>query len=153
MVVVDDDAIAEAMVLLAERAKLVTEGAGAAAVAALIAGAVAPAASGTTVAVLSGGNVDAHVLAMVINRHETSVGRRARLFTRVADRPGGLAELLKTVADAGGNVIDVLHVRDGVALDVEETGVEVVVETRSRAHGEQLMDHVREAGYPATRLL
>jgi threonine dehydratase len=153
MVVVDDDSIAEAMVLLAERAKLVTEGAGAAAVAALIAGAVAPDASGTTAALLSGGNVDAHVLAMVINRHETSVGRRARLFTRVADRPGGLAELLKTVADAGGNVIDVLHVRDGVALDVDETGVEVVVETRSRAHGEQLMDHVRQAGYPATKLL
>jgi threonine dehydratase len=153
MVVVDDDAIAEAMVLLAERAKLVTEGAGAAGVAALTAGAVAPAATGSTVALLSGGNVDAHVLAAVINRHETSAGRRARLFTRVTDRPGGLADLLQAVADAGGNVIDVMHVRDGVALDVDETGVEVVVETRSQAHGERLMEHVREAGYPATKLL
>jgi threonine dehydratase len=153
MVVVDDDAIAEAMVLLAERAKLVAEGAGAAGVAALAAGVVAPAASGTTVALISGGNVDAHVLAAVINRHETSAGRRARLFTRVSDRPGGLADLLQAVADAGGNVIDVIHVRDGVALGVEETGVEVIVETRSRAHGERLMKHVREAGHPATKLL
>jgi threonine dehydratase len=153
MVVVEDDAIAEAMVLLVERAKLVTEGAGAAGVAALTAGVIAPAPSGTTVAVLSGGNVDAHVLASVINRHETSVGRRARLFTRVEDRPGGLAELLKTVADAGGNVIDVMHVRDGVELDVEETGVEVVVETRSPEDGQRLIEHVREAGYPATKLL
>jgi threonine dehydratase len=153
MVVVEDDAIAEAMVLLIERAKLVTEGAGAAGVAALTAGAVAPARSGTTVALLSGGNVDAHVLGAVINRHETSVGRRARLFTRVADRPGGLADLLQAVADAGGNVIDVMHVRDGVALGVDETGVEVVIETRSQEHGQQLIEQVREAGYLATRLL
>jgi threonine dehydratase len=153
MMVVEDDAIAEAMVLLIERAKLVTEGAGAAGVAALTAGAVAPARLGTTVALLSGGNVDAHVLGAVINRHETSVGRRARLFTRVADRPGGLADLLQAVADAGGNVIDVMHVRDGVALGVDETGVEVVIETRSQEHGQQLIEQVREAGYLATRLL
>jgi threonine dehydratase len=89
----------------------------------------------------------------VINRHETSVGRRARLFTRVADRPGGLADLLQAVADAGGNVIDVMHVRDGVALGVDETGVEVVIETRSQEHGQQLIEQVREAGYLATRLL
>jgi threonine dehydratase len=89
----------------------------------------------------------------VINRHETSAGRRARLFARVSDRPGGLADLLQSVADAGGNVIDVMHVRDGVALGVEETGVEVIVETRSRAHGERLLEHLREAGYPATKLL
>ena len=92
------------------------------------------------------------MLAAAINRHETSAGRRARLFTRVNDRPGGLADLLQAVADAGGNVIDVMHVRDGVALGVDETGVEVIVETRSQAHGERLMEHVREAGYPATKL-
>lgn len=153
MVVVEDDAIAEAMVLLLERAKLVTEGAGAASVAALTAGVAAPARSGVTVALLSGGNVDAHVLAAVINRHETGVGRRARLFTRVPDRPGGLAHLLQTVADAGGNVLDVTHVRAGVALEVEETGVEVVIETRSKEHGLRLIEHVREAGYPTTELL
>lgn len=152
VVVVDDDAIAEAMVLLVERGKLVTEGAGAASVAALASGAVAPAPSGTTVAILSGGNVDARVLAAVINRHQTSVGRRTRLFTRVPDRPHGLADLLQAVADAGGNVLDVMHVRDGVALNVDETGVELVIETRSQAHRLELVEQIREAGYSLTEM-
>jgi threonine dehydratase len=149
---VDDDAIAEAMVLLVERAKLVTEGAGAAGVAALSTGVVKPAGSGTTAVVLSGGNVDAHVLAGVINRHQTAVGRRARLFTRISDRPGGLAELLKTVAAAGGNVLDVTHVRDGVALHVEETGVELLVESRSGRHRRALVERMEAAGYRVEEL-
>jgi threonine dehydratase len=152
LVVVDDDAIAEAMVLLVERAKLVTEGAGAVTVAALETGAVKPAPSGTTAALLSGGNVDAHMLAAVINRHQTGIGRRTRLFTRISDRPGGLAGLLQAVAGAGGNVLDVIHVRDGVALEVEQTGVEVLVETRSRAHRNELVEQMREAGYSVTEL-
>lgn len=152
VVVIDDDAIAEAMVLLVERGKLVTEGAGAASVAALASGAVTPSPTGRTVAILSGGNVDARVLAAVINRHQTSVGRRTRLFTRVADRPHGLADLLQAVADAGGNVLDVMHVRDGVALNVDETGVELVIETRSQAHREELIQDIRRAGYSLTEM-
>jgi threonine dehydratase len=152
MVSVDDDSIAEAMVLLVERAKLVTEGAGAAAVAALSTGAVEPAASGTSVLLLSGGNVDAHVLAGVINRHQTAVGRRARLFTRISDRPGGLAGLLETVAAAGGNVLDVTHVRDGVSLHVEETGVELLIESRSGRHHRALVERMQEAGYAVEEL-
>jgi threonine dehydratase len=152
LVVVDDDAIAEAMVLLMERAKLVTEGAGAAAVAALVTGAVAPAATGTTVAVLSGGNVDAHLLSAVITRHETQVGRRLRFFTRISDRPGGLAGLLQAVAEARGNVLDVTHVRDSVSLHVEETGVELLVETRGADHRRLLLESLREAGYEVTEL-
>jgi threonine dehydratase len=152
MVVVDDDSIAEAMVMLAERGKLVVEGAGAVGVAALLSGAVAPAEPGTTAAILSGGNVDAHVLAAIINRHETGAGRRARLFTRISDRPGGLAELLRTVAEARANVLDVTHVRDGVSLEVEETGVEVLIETRSSVHRIELVERLRAAGYPVDEL-
>jgi hypothetical protein len=102
VVVVGEEETAEAMVLLLERAKLVVEGAGAVGVAALLGGQVAPAADGTTVAVLSGGNVDATLLASVARRHETLVGRRLVLFTRVPDRPGALASLLACVADTGG---------------------------------------------------
>jgi threonine dehydratase len=152
MVAVDDDAIAEAIVLIAERAKLVVEGAGAVAVAALAAGVVAPAESGTTVALLSGGNIDPHMLAAVINRHQTGIGRRMRLFTRVSDHPGGLAGVLQTVAAAGANVLDVTHVRDGVPLRVGETGLEMLVECRGREHGEELMRTMRAAGYPADEL-
>jgi threonine dehydratase len=152
MVTVDDDAIAEAMVSIVEVAKLVTEGAGAVGVAALAGGAVAPAASGATAVVLSGGNVDAHMLAAVINRHQTGIGRRARLFTLISDRPGGLAELLRTVAEGGGNVLDVTHVRDGVELHVEQTGVEILVESRSQSHHADLVERMREAGYSVEQL-
>jgi threonine dehydratase len=152
MVVVDDDAIAGAMVLLAERGKLVVEGAGAVGVAALLTEAVSPAAEGTTAVVLSGGNVDANVLAGVINRHQTGIGRRTRLFTKISDRPGGLAELLQTVADAGGNILDLTHVRDGVSLDVRETGVELLIESRSSRHRAEVSERIRDAGYAVVEL-
>jgi threonine dehydratase len=152
LVEVDDDAIATAMVLLVERAKLVTEGAGAVAVAALASGATAPAADGATVAVLSGGNVDASVLAAAINRAQTGAGRRLRLFTRIRDRPGALALLLDTVAGAGGNVLDVTHVREGVALHVDETGVEILLECRSPDAARSLLERVRAAGYGVEEL-
>jgi threonine dehydratase len=152
VVAVDDDAIAEAMVFLVEYAKLVTEGAGAVGVAALQTGMLRPAESGTTAVVLSGGNVDAHVLAEVINRHQTGIGRRARLFSRISDRPGGLVDFLQIIARAGGNVLDVTHVRDGVALHVKETGVEVLVESRSERHGEELLARLAESGYEVEEL-
>jgi threonine dehydratase len=147
VVSVDETAIAEAMVLLLERAKLVVEGAGAAAVAALLCGTIAPAQSGTTVAVLSGGNVDAALLAGLATRHETEVGRRIRLLTRVPDRPGGLAGLLALIAADNVNVLSVEHVRDGVPLGVRQTGVELILETRGREHGEVLLADLREHGY------
>ena len=149
---VDDDAIAEAMVFLVERAKLVTEGAGAVAVAALSSGAVRPAAAGATVAILSGGNVDANVLAAAINRAQTGAGRRVRFFTRIDDRPGGLVELLGQVAAVGGNVLDVTHVRDGVSLHVQETGVEVLVECRNLDARRRLLEEMRAAGYAVEEL-
>ena len=89
--VVGEDETAEAMVVLMERCKLVVEGAGAVGVAALLGGQVAAAESGTTVAVLSGGNVDPGLLASIARRHETEAGRRLVLLTRVPDRPGNLA--------------------------------------------------------------
>lgn len=150
--VVGEDETAEAMVLLLERAKLVVEGAGAVGVAALLGGQVAPAKSGTTVAVLSGGNVDAGLLASVVRRHETEAGRRLALFTRVPDRPGALADLLGCVAAAGGNIVDVSHVREGVDLHVRETAVELVIETRGRDHAERVLAAIADAGYE-TRVL
>jgi threonine dehydratase len=148
LVTVDDETIAEAMVMLADRAKLVVEGAGAVGVAALLAGASVPAPKGTTVIVLSGGNVDANLLTALINRHQTGVGRRTRFSARVPDRPGGLVGLLGAVAGGGGNVLEVTHVRDGVPLQVGEVDLEVVVETRSSIHRDRLLQSIREAGIP-----
>jgi threonine dehydratase len=147
VVLVSEDEVAEAMVLLMERAKLVVEGAGAVGVAALLAGSVASAPTGTTVVVLSGGNVDAGLLALVARRHEVAVGRRLRIATAVSDRPGGLAALLTWVAEAGGNLIAVEHVRDTVDLQVRQTSVELTLETRGADHAEAILSALRDGGY------
>jgi len=143
---VTEDEIADAMVFLAERAKLVAEGAGAVAVAALLSGRLAPV-GGTTVAIVSGGNVDGGLLASLLRRHETEEGRRVRVFTRVADRPGGLAELLTLVAHARANLLSIEHVREAVPLHVRETGVELTLETRGPGHTEELLAALVDAGY------
>jgi threonine dehydratase len=152
VVTVSEDDIAEAMVFLVERSKLVVEGAGAASLAALLSGAVTAAPDASTVAVLSGGNVDVGLLASISTRHETRVGRRLRVYTRVSDLPGGLAGLLAAVASAGANLIDVEHVRDGVDLNVRETGIELTMETRGREHAARLMARLREEGYEPTEV-
>ncbi len=152
LVVVDEDETAEAMVWLMERSKLVVEGGGAVGVAALLAGRIAPARTGSTVIVLSGGNVDAGLMAAIAQRHETTAGRRLRLFTRISDRPGGLATLLGLIAQVGGNVVHADHVREAVPLHVRETGVEIALETRGREHGEQIVETLESAGYDLRRL-
>jgi threonine dehydratase len=147
VVVVDEDAIAEAVVYLAENAKLVAEGAGAVGVAALLTGVIEPAAAGPTVVVISGGNIDPSVMAAVISRHESRAGRRVRLSARVPDHPGGLASLLQTIADAGGNLIEVTHVRESIGLAVDQTGVELVLETRGPEHYASIRKRLEAAGY------
>ncbi len=149
IVVVDEDETAEAMALLMERCKLVVEGAGAVGVAALLGGQVRPAAGGVTVAVLSGGNVDAGLLAAIARRHENESGRRLVLLTRVADRPGALVRILTHVASTGANIVDVSHVREGLDLHVRETAVELVLETRGHEHAQRVLSELRGAGYEA----
>ena len=147
VVVVPEDDVAEAIVMCMEKAKLVVEGAGAVGVAALLGGQTKAARSGTTCVVLSGGNVDAGLLANVARRHETEAGRRLVLFTRVPDRPGSLARLLVLVGEAGGNLIHVEHMREGIDLHVRETAVQVTLETRGREHADDVLRCLREAGY------
>jgi threonine dehydratase len=147
VVVVSEDAVAEAMVFLLERAKLVVEGAGAVGVAALLGGRVAGAASGTTAVILSGGNVDAGLLAQVARRHETQAGRRVVVLTRIPDRPGALARLLSLIGAAGANLLDVQHVREGFDLHVRETAVQTVLETRGDDHADEVLSIIRDSGY------
>ncbi len=143
---VSEEQIADAMVLLAERVKLVAEGAGAVSVAAVLSGRLAPIA-GTTVAIVSGGNVDNGLLASLLRRHETAAGRRVRVFTRVPDRPGALAELLNLIAAQRVNLVSLEHVREAISLHVRETGVELTLETRGPEHTEQLRRAMEGAGY------
>lgn len=149
IVVVEEDLVADAMVLLMDRGKLYVEGGGAVGVSALMSGQVKPAQTGTTCVVLSGGNVDLGILPGLIRRNETKAGRRLILFVRISDRPGGLARLLTLFAETGANLVEVEHVREGVSLHVRETGIQAVLEVRSRDHAEEVLAVVRNAGYEA----
>jgi threonine dehydratase len=150
IVTVSESAIAEAMALLLERSKLVVEGAGAASLAAVLSGQVQLDPDRPNVVVLSGGNVDIGLLATIAARQETQQGRRLRVFTKVSDRPGGLAQLLAAVAEAKANLIAVEHVRESAQLDVRETGVELTLETRGQDHAEEVRAALTAAGYELT---
>jgi len=147
IVAVGENEIADAMVMLLTRSKLVAEGAGAVGAAALMAGSVTPPAKGTTVVLISGGNVDTGVLSPVIRRYETNAGRRVVLFARIPDRPGSLARLLTCIGQNGANLVTVAHLREGFDLQVRETGAQIVLETRDREHAKAVLDAAREAGF------
>ena len=148
MVTVEEHQIADAISLVLREHRLLVEGAGAVSVAALLSGAVTPARDGATVAILSGGNVDPGPLLSVIRRHETRSGRRLVLLTRLPDRPSALAELLSLVGEVGANVIEIDHRRDGIGLDIQQSGVELVLETRGREHASDVLARITAAGYP-----
>jgi threonine dehydratase len=143
MVTVADAEIARAMLLLLERAKSVVEPAGAAGVAALLAGQLKPV--GKTVVIISGGNVDAKFLAGMIEREMIHAHRYMHFFSAVPDRPGGLAALLDLVAELKGNIITVHHNRISPSVPLGRTGVELLLEVRDAEHiaaiGEGLSSH------------
>jgi threonine dehydratase len=147
IVLVSEDDVGEAMVFLLERTKLVVEGAGAVGAAAVLGGELGLPGEGTTIVILSGGNVDAGLLAEIVRRHETQVGRRLVLLARISDRPGSLAQLLALVAEQRANLLDVVHIREGLDLHVRETAVQLVLETRDEEHAQQVQDAVRAGGY------
>jgi threonine dehydratase len=147
VVTVDEDAIADAMVLLMERAKLYVEGAGAVGVAALLSNRIRPAEHGATCVVLSGGNVDLGVVPSLIRRHENSAGRRLSVVARFDDRPGSLAHLLAVFAEGGADLIEVQHMREGLELHVRETGIHATFAVRSAHQAAALVEDARAAGY------
>jgi threonine dehydratase len=150
MVHVADDETAEAITLLLERAKLVVEGAGAVGVAALLTGKAGG--SGDACALLSGGNIDATLLVSVMRHGLTVGGRYLVARTRIADRPGSLIKLLELVAAERGNLISVEHHREGMAISVSETEVELTVITRNEDHCRALCAALEQHGYPVERL-
>ena len=147
---VNDEEISEAIVLLLERTKLVVEGAGAVGIAALLAG--KGGGTGPAVCVLSGGNIDATLLISVTRRGLSLAGRYLVLRTRVGDRPGELVKLLQVLADARVNVVDVEHQRETIDIPVGDTGVELTLITRDRAHCDEIIALLERLGYPAERV-
>jgi threonine dehydratase len=150
MVEVSSAEIAQAIVLVLERTKLVVEGAGAAGVAAVLAGRVEG--SGPVAVVLSGGNVDATTLISVMRHGLTLSGRYLLVRTRVPDRPGELQKLLDLVAAERINVIAVEHRREGAPIAVDETEIWLTLETRDEEHAAAFVETMHSWGYDVERI-
>ncbi|HTW19980.1 MAG TPA: threonine ammonia-lyase [Mycobacteriales bacterium] len=143
---VPEDALARALLLILERAKLVVEPAGAAAVAAVM---EAPEMfEPPVVALLSGGNVDPVLLARVVRHGMIAAGRYLAFHALIPDRPGELAKLLVELGGMGASVLDVEHLRTGPKLHIDEVEVSVQLETRGEEHCEAILSRIRECGYP-----
>lgn len=145
VVTVGEDTLSTALIGLLERAKLLVEPAGAAGVAALL---EQPGlASGPTVAILSGGNIDAHLLLEVIRHGLASAGRFMMFRVRISDRPGELMRLLAELARNNVNVLNVNHDRASEALGVRQVEVALQVATRGPDHREDLRERLTDLGY------
>ena len=151
IVVVDDEAISQALVLLLERSKLVVEGAGAAPVAALLQGLVPG--DGPVCAVLAGGNIDATTLISVTRFGLTSSGRYIVVAITIPDRPGQLARIVDAVAAQRANVLSVTHHREGRNIGVTETEAELTLETRDEEHSQALIAALAGEGFTVRRLV
>ena len=150
LVEVSDEQISEAITLLLERSKLLVEGAGAVGVAALLAGRAGG--TGPVCALISGGNVDPTTLISVLRHGMTLAGRYLVMRTRLVDRPGELIKLLQLVAHERGNIVQIEHRREGVTLEVADTGVDLTVVTRNELHCLGLIAALEENGFPVERL-
>jgi threonine dehydratase len=147
IVTVDDDVIAEAVVLLMERAKMVAEPAGVVALAALLARAVQVEEGKQVCAVITGGNVDLNLIDRILQFGLGATGRHLRLRTQLTDRPGSLARLAALLAEQGANIFEVVHHRVGSSLSVNEVDLELTLEVRDHTHGEAVLQALKDNGY------
>jgi threonine dehydratase len=146
--VVDEFRIEEAVLLLLEIEKTVVEGAGAAALAALLA--EPERFVGRRVGlILSGGNIDLLPLSSVMQRGLVRSGRLVRLRVEVRDAPGSLAEVASAIGEAGGNIIETHHKRAFTNLPLQSAEVEVVVQTRGADHLREILEGLAAGGYRA----
>lgn len=145
IVTVSDDDIARALLMLIERAKLVAEPAGAAGVAAILAGKID--AVGPTTVVISGGNIDPKLMERVISRGLIASGRYLHIRIPLPDRPGQLARVSEIVAGQNANVIEVLHTRHGTGLQINQVELSVDIETRGPDHSDQVLQALRDEGF------
>ncbi|MFT4307159.1 MAG: threonine ammonia-lyase [Microbacterium sp.] len=145
VVTVSDDDIARAILVLLERAKLVVEPAGAVGVAAILTGKVK--AAGTTVSILSGGNIDPLLLQRVVAHGLAASARYMTLRIPLPDRPGQLARVSELLAQVGANVIEVMHTRHGQGLQISEVILQLSVEIRGEEHRQQVIGALQDAGF------
>ena len=146
IVTVTDDEISAAILALMEQHKLVTEGAGACAVAAAMFGKV-DITGKKTVCLLSGGNIDVTILSRVIKRGLLMSGRTSQLTVELVDKPGQLVGVSKIIAGLGGNVISIHHERANEGSDVNGCYLRITLETRNFEHIETIRKALSDAGF------
>jgi threonine dehydratase len=146
IVAVDEVEIAGAVHMLLERQKLLAEGAGAVALAALTTGRIAVHRGESVVAILSGGNIDLNLAGRIVDRGLVGDGRLARLAVTVPDRPGSLAMLTRLVAEAGANVLEVVHGRAFADISVRDVEIVMLLETRGTEHTNAIMKVLDDHG-------
>ena len=147
IVLVDEDRIAEAVIMLLERKKMLAEGAGAVSVAALLAGAIKAHSETKAVLVISGGNIDIPLLDRAIRKGMSRNGRIMRFSVYLDDVPGALERLLGIIAGAKANVLQIYHNRGGADMSIYQTLVELEVETRNAEHIRQIEAALYQADY------
>ena len=145
IVTVDDDEIAQAILFLMERGKMVAEGAGAAPVAAIMNKKFDT--SGKVVAVVSGGNIDVTMISRIIEKGLLRAGRVSKLRILMQDRPGQLEMVSHIIGSNGANVMAIHHDRTDVDLDIRDAILEITMETQDRAHAGRIIAALREAGF------
>ena len=146
IVTVSDDEIAVAILDLMEAQKLVSEGAGAVAVAAALSGKI-PLKGKKTALIVSGGNIDVTILSRVIDRALIKEGRIADITIELIDKPGQLVEVSSIIASKGANVTGVFHDKNGNEANINNCTLRVKMETRDRAHIEEIKDALASAGF------
>jgi threonine dehydratase len=154
IVTVDEDEIAAAILVLLEREKTLAEGAGAAALAALLQGRTSLAnRKGMTVGVLvCGGNIDVTLLARIIERGLVQDGRMILLRIHLLDKPGALSELTKLIAKHRVNIVNTLYNRSHYGVNLGDTAIDITMETRGREQVTELLAALNEAGYKYSRV-
>jgi threonine dehydratase len=153
IVLVDEEEIASAVLFLVEREKSVAEGAGAAAVAALLGGKVAAAGGAPVIALVGGGNIDVTMLGKIIDRGLVRDGRLVRLRVNVHDRPGGLAALLQRIASLRGNIVEVQHERAFSRTSYGDVEVLLTIETEGAPHAAAIQAALAEIATGVERLV
>jgi len=151
IVTVDDEEIASAILMLLEHEKTLAEGAGAAALAALLQSKT-NLRSRRTVVLVSGGNIDVTLLAKIIERGLVKDGRLLRIRVHLQDRPGALLGLIQILARERANIVEVIHNRAYYGVSLGETVIDVTLETRGAAHIAALGHALREAGFSFERI-
>lgn len=150
IVTVNDDEISAAILSLMEKQKVVSEGAGAVAVAAVMFDKL-PVEGKKVVCLVSGGNIDVNILSKVMTRGLVKSGRVVALTLDLPDKPGVLTEISKIISDQGGNVISVIHERSSTFTNIKGCHLHIEMETRNHEHVADIKRRLKAAGYPILR--